>query len=166
MCYNLRTMGNGISLLNSLDSTSLLTYAIAFGAAFVIALWIGTIIWVFRDIRSRTRDPFMIILSVLIVIILFIPGVLVYLFIRPRKTFEQKYQEAIEEEAVLREIGVSDRCPSCGHNIQSDWILCPYCHTKVKKKCVHCGQNLELPWNLCPYCGEQQQKPFIDDKSS
>ncbi|MBQ6342980.1 MAG: zinc ribbon domain-containing protein [Anaerolineaceae bacterium] len=159
-------MNNGIAFLNSLDIKNVMTYVIAFGAAFVIALWIGLILWVLRDIRSRTRDPFMIILSVLFLIVLFIPGIFVYLFIRPRKTFEQKYQDAIEEEALLREIGVSERCPSCGHNIEKDWILCPYCHTKVKKKCVNCGNALELPWNLCPYCGEQQQKPFIDEKSS
>ena len=159
-------MNNGLAFLNSLDMKNVMTYGIAFGVAFIIALWIGLILWVLRDIRSRTRDPFMIILSVLFLIVLFIPGIFVYLFIRPRKTFEQKYQDAIEEEALLREIGVSERCPSCGHNIEKDWILCPYCHTKIKKKCVNCGKALELPWNLCPYCGEQQQKPFIDEKSS
>ena len=159
-------MNNGLAFLNALDMKNVMTYGIAFGVAFIIALWIGLILWVLRDIRSRTRDPFMIILSVLFLIVLFIPGIFVYLFIRPRKTFEQKYQDAIEEEALLREIGVSERCPSCGHNIEKDWILCPYCHTKIKKKCVNCGKALELPWNLCPYCGEQQQKPFIDEKSS
>ena len=159
-------MNNGFSLPNTIDINNILTYVIAFGAAFLIALWIGLILWVLRDIRSRTRDPFMIILSILFVIVLFIPGVFIYLFVRPRKTFEQKYQDAIEEEALLREIGVSERCPSCGHSIENDWILCPYCHTKIKKKCVNCGKASELPWNLCPYCGEQQQKPFIDEKSS
>lgn len=159
-------MNIGFGFLDSFDVKNILTYVIAFGAAFIIALWVGLILWVLRDIRSRTRDPFMIILSVLFVIVLFIPGIFVYLLVRPRKNFEQKYQDAIEEEALLREIGVSERCPSCGHNIQSDWILCPYCHTKIKKKCVSCGKALELPWNLCPYCGEQQQKPFIDEKTA
>ena len=159
-------MNSGSILPETIDVKNLMTYALAFGIAFIIALWIGLILWVIRDIRSRTRDPFMIILSVFFVIILFIPGVFIYLFIRPRKTFEQKYQDAIEEEALLREIGISEKCPSCGHNIEKDWILCPYCHTKIKKKCVHCEAAIELPWNLCPYCGEQQQKPFIDDKTS
>ena len=159
-------MNNGLFFSGSFDLSNFLTYLLAFGIAFLIALWIGLIIWVFRDIRSRTRDPFMIILSVLFIIVLFLPGVFVYLFIRPRKTFEQKYQDAIEEEAILREIGISDKCPSCGHNIREEWIFCPYCHTKLKKKCVHCGKPLELPWNLCPYCGEQQQKPFIDGEQS
>ena len=141
-------MNNGFAFLDSFDMKNLMTYAVAFGIAFLIALWIGLILWVLRDIRSRTRDPFMIILSVLFVVVLFIPGIFVYLFIRPKKTFEQKYQDAIEEEALLREIGISEKCPSYGHNIQTDWIVCPYCHTKIKKKCVSCGRALELPWNL------------------
>lgn len=159
-------MKEGFAFLSSFDLTNIFTYLLAFGIAFLAALWLGVIIWVLRDIRTRTRDPFMIILSVLFVIVLFIPGVFVYLFIRPGKTFEQKYQNAIEEEAILREIGISEKCPSCGHDIHDDWIICPYCHTKLKKKCVNCGKALELPWNICPFCGEQQQKPFIDDKSS
>ncbi len=159
-------MNNGFGFIDSFDTTKILTYALSFVIAFLLALWFGLILWVFRDIRSRTRDPFMIILSLLFMLILSIPGIFVYLIIRPDKTFEQKYQDAIEEEALLREIGISEKCPSCGHNIEKDWILCPYCHTKIKKKCVHCGAAIELPWNLCPYCGEQQQKPFIDDKTS
>ena len=159
-------MNNGLFFSGSIDINNLLTYLVSFGIAFLIALWAGLIIWVFRDIRSRTRDPFLIILSVLFVTVLSLPGVFVYLFVRPQKTFEQKYQEAIEEEAILREIGISEKCPSCGHTVQAEWIFCPYCHTKLKKKCVHCGKALELPWNLCPYCGQQQQKPFMDGESA
>ncbi len=159
-------MNSLITFIDSFEIKNILTYALSFGIAFLAALWLGLILWVFRDIRSRTRDPLMIILSILFVVVLFIPGIFIYLLIRPKKTFEQKYLDAIEEEAILREIGTSEKCPSCGHNILDEWIFCPYCHTKLKKKCVHCGKPLELPWNLCPYCGEQQQKPFIDDKSS
>ncbi len=159
-------MNSLITFFDSFEIKNILTYALSFGIAFLAALWLGLILWVFRDIRSRTRDPLMIILSVLFVVVLFIPGIFVYLLIRPKKTFEQKYLDAIEEEAILREIGTSEKCPGCGHSISEEWIFCPYCHTKLKKKCVHCGKPLELPWNLCPYCGEQQQKPFIDDKTS
>ena len=88
-------MKNGFAFIDSFDLKNIMTYAAAFGIAFLIALWIGLILWVLRDIRSRTRDPFMIILSVLFVIVLFIPGVFVYLFIRPKKTFEQKYIEEV-----------------------------------------------------------------------
>ena len=67
-------MNNGFAFLDSFTMKNLMIYAVAFGIAFFAALWIGLILWVLRDIRSRTRDPFMIILSVFFVIVLFLPG--------------------------------------------------------------------------------------------
>ena len=40
-------------------------------------------IWTYRDIRSRARDPLVQILSALLVAVLNLPGVLVYLILRP-----------------------------------------------------------------------------------
>jgi hypothetical protein len=31
-------------------------------------------------------------------------------------------------------------------------VVCPTCHTRLKKICPTCKKNLELPWNICPYC--------------
>lgn len=139
---------------------NLTSIAVVLAAAFIAALWLGIIFWVIRDIRSRSRDPLMFILSLLLVIVLFIPGVLIYRIIRPGKTFEEKYQAALEEEALLQEMERQIKCPSCGKQVRSDWIICPNCHTKMKKKCISCGGLMELQWNICPYCGEQQQKPY------
>ncbi len=135
---------------------------IAFAAAFLAALWLSVIFWVLRDIRSRTRDPFTCILSFLLVLILSVPGVLIYWIIRPSKTIEQKYQAALEEEALLQGIEKQLHCPGCGRNVEKEWIICPSCHTRLKKVCVNCGKILDLQWNLCPFCGSQQQKPYND----
>ena len=43
---------------------------IALIAAFFAALWLGLLFWVIRDIRLRSRDPFLLILSALLIIIL------------------------------------------------------------------------------------------------
>jgi predicted amidophosphoribosyltransferase len=32
-------------------------------------------------------------------------------------------------------------------------MVCPSCHTKLRKNCHQCGRLMELAWNLCPYCG-------------
>lgn len=133
---------------------------IAFGAAFIAALWLSILFWVLRDIRHRTRDPFMIILAAVLVIILPIVGVIIYWIIRPGKTIEENYQMALEEEALLQELEKQPKCPGCGRNVEPDWILCPACHTRLNKLCISCGKVLELPWNLCPYCGNPQQKVY------
>jgi RNA polymerase subunit RPABC4/transcription elongation factor Spt4 len=125
----------------------------AWGGAFLAALWFSLVIWTYRDIRSRARDPLARILAVLVVAVLFLPGIVVYLILRPPRTIEEDYQHTLEEEALLQAIEDASLCPGCGRRVKENWIVCPSCHTKLKKNCHQCGKLMELPWNLCPYCG-------------
>jgi len=132
--------------------SKLIVFLTSWGAAFIITLWLSLIFWAFRDIRSRTGDKFMQILSLLIVTILFLPGVLVYLILRPKDTIEEEYQKSLEEEALLHTIESSPHCPGCGKRVGQKWMVCPDCHTRLKKTCHHCSQLMELQWNICPFC--------------
>ena len=125
------------------------------GAVFT-ALWLAMIIWTFRDMRSRSRDVFAQILGALVVAVLTVPGLLVYLILRPPETLAEQYGRSLEEEALLQEIEGKPVCPGCGHSVKDEWRVCPYCHTKLKKACQNCNELLDLPWALCPYCGESQ----------
>lgn len=125
----------------------------AWGGAFLAALWLSLIIWTYRDIRSRARDPLARILSVLVVAVLTLPGIVIYLILRPQRTLEEEYQHTLEEEALLHAIEDASLCPGCGRRVKDPWMVCPSCHTKLKKKCRQCGELMELPWNICPYCG-------------
>jgi len=126
---------------------------VAFSAGFVLALWLSLIFWTLRDIRTRSRDPLLRILASLIVAILFLPGIIIYLILRPVHTIEEEYQQSLEEEALLQSVEESSLCPGCSRKIHDDWMACPNCHTKLKKTCPHCNRLMELPWNLCPFCG-------------
>jgi len=125
----------------------------AWSGAFVAALWLSLVIWTYRDIRRRARDPLARILAVLVVAVLFIPGVVIYLILRSPQTLEEEYQQTLEEEALLQSIEESSLCPGCNRRIKDNWMVCPSCHTKLKKSCHECGRLMELPWNLCPFCG-------------
>jgi RNA polymerase subunit RPABC4/transcription elongation factor Spt4 len=125
----------------------------AFGGAFLAALWIALVIWTYRDIRARARDPLVQILSTLLVAVLNLPGVLVYLILRPPRTLEEEYQHTLEEESLLQALEELPLCPGCERRVKDDWQVCPNCHTKLKKECHHCHKLMELPWNICPYCG-------------
>jgi RNA polymerase subunit RPABC4/transcription elongation factor Spt4 len=133
--------------------SSVFMIATAFGGAFLAALWLALVIWTWRDIRSRARDPLAQVLAVLVVAALNLPGVLVYLILRPARTLEEEYQRTLEEESLLASIEDQAVCPGCERRIKDDWQVCPNCHTKLKKTCQHCGRLMELPWNICPYCG-------------
>ncbi|HEY2981636.1 MAG TPA: zinc ribbon domain-containing protein [Anaerolineales bacterium] len=140
----------------NLDPTflsNLLLVLTAFGGAFLAALWIALVIWTYRDIRSRTRDPLVQVLSALLVAVLNIPGVLVYLILRPPRTLEEEYQRTLEEEALLQALEDLPLCPGCERRVKDDWQVCPNCHTKLKKACHNCGKLMELAWNICPFCG-------------
>lgn len=137
------------------DPTTLSNFTLfgtAFAAAFIAALWLSLVIWTFRDIRSRARDPLARVLAVLVVAVLFLPGVLVYLILRPAHTLEEEYQRTLEEEALLQSIEEIPLCPGCSRHTEPDWIACPHCHTLLKKRCHRCDRLMELAWNLCPYC--------------
>ena len=132
----------------TLDPTfvsNLLLVLTGFGGAFLAALWISLVIWTYRDIRTRARDPLVQTLATLLVAVLNLPGVLVYLILRPPRT--------LEEEALLQALEDLPLCPGCERRVKDDWQVCPNCHTKLKKNCENCNRLLELPWNICPYCG-------------
>lgn len=133
--------------------SSIVLIGTAFGGAFLAALWIALVIWTYRDIRSRARDPLVQILSSLLVAVLNLPGIIVYLILRPARTLEEEYQHTLEEETLLQSLEELPLCPGCERRVRDDWQVCPNCHTKLKKPCHHCSRLMELPWNVCPYCG-------------
>ena len=139
--------------LNPSTISNILLILTIWGGAFLAALWLSLIIWTYRDIRARARDPLARILAVIIVALLFLPGIAVYLIVRPALTLEEEYQHTLEEEALLQAIEDSQVCPGCGRKVRDAWLVCPNCHTKLKKPCHQCGKLMELPWNMCPFCG-------------
>jgi Double zinc ribbon len=124
-----------------------------FTGGFIIALWVALVVWTYRDIRSRVRDRLVHILAAILVSILFLPGVFVYLVLRPSRTLDEEYQQTLEEEALLQSIEDHPICPGCERRIDENWLLCPTCQTKLRKPCHQCAHLMELAWNICPYCG-------------
>ncbi len=133
--------------------SSLMLVLTAFGGAFIAALWVSVVVWTYRDVRSRARDPLVQTLAALLVAVLNLPGVLVYLILRPPRTLEEEYQRTLEEEALLQALEDLPLCPGCERRVRDEWQVCPNCHTKLKKTCHNCSKLMELSWNICPYCG-------------
>jgi hypothetical protein len=131
---------------------NLILIGTALASAFIIALWFSLIIWTYRDARQRVRYWLIPVLAAVVVGILFLPGVIVYLILRPSRTFDEAYQQALEEEALLNSIEENNLCPGCSRKVQVNWIVCPNCHTQLRKPCARCGKAIELAWDVCPYC--------------
>lgn len=123
--------------------------------AYLVALWLASIWWTFRDIRARTTDMFLQIAATLLVAVFSFPGLLIYVILRPPKTLAQLYEESLEEEAFLQGIQVHNSCPVCKQRVEGDFIFCPWCQTRLKRTCAQCDRPLMLRWKMCPFCGQQ-----------
>lgn len=141
---------------------TIVTWLVVVVAVFFTSLWLGMILWTFRDIRARTRDVLVQIMATLMVAVLTLPGLIVYFLIRPRETLTEAYERALEQEALLQAIEEPDVCSSCGARVRSEFLYCPHCHTQLKKACRVCDHPLELDWNICPYCGASQGSQVVE----
>jgi RNA polymerase subunit RPABC4/transcription elongation factor Spt4 len=121
--------------------------------AYGLVMWIAALVWTYRDIQARTRDIFGQVLAVVLVFMFNLPGLLLYLILRPRETLTEQYDRQLEAEALLHEIQEQATCPTCRRKIQEDFFICPFCRSTLRAACESCGKALSAGWVLCPYCG-------------
>ena len=129
-----------------------LQLGIAAGVSWFVALWFSLVVWTFRDIQSRSQDFVVQVLATLLVAVMNVPGLLVYLILRPSDTLLETYERSLEEESLLQDVENRLACPNCHQRVQTDFLLCPACMTQLKRQCGQCGKVLQLKWTVCPYC--------------
>lgn len=124
--------------------------------AYAAILWLGIIVWTYRDIRARTHDTWSQAVAVLLVALFNIPGLFLYLILRPHETLAESYERRLETEMIRQEFAEHRRsCPSCQLPVREDFLLCPNCRTTLREPCLVCNRPLSLEWVACPYCGSQ-----------
>jgi hypothetical protein len=86
------------------------------------------------------------------VVLFFVPGLLLYLILRPKETLDQAFQRALEEEYLLQDLDDLPLCPGCQRTVDPEFVLCPHCQTALRGPCPACSRLIDLRWNVCPYC--------------
>jgi len=129
-------------------------FLLAIGIAYLIALWFALIAWTFRDIEARSRSVFTQVFSTLLVVLFFVPGLMLYLILRPKETLDQAFQRALEEEYLLQDLDDLPLCQGCQRTVDPEFVLCPHCQTALRGPCPACSRLIDLRWNVCPYCAE------------
>lgn len=139
------------------------TILVALAGAYLVAFWFVLVVWAYRDIESRSRNVVTQVFSTLIVVLFFVPGVLLYLILRPKETLDQSFQRSLEEEYLLQDLEELPLCPTCHRYVDDDFALCPHCHSQLRESCTGCSRLVDLRWAICPYCstvqGGQVEKP-------
>src|SRR3954468_16207553 len=138
-------------------------FLLAIGIAYVVALWFAIVAWTFRDIEARSRSVFTQVFSTLLVVLFFVPGLLLYLILRPKETLDQAFQRALEEEYLLQDLDDLPLCSGCQRAVEADFVLCPHCQTRLRAPCPACERLIDLRWGVCPYCAAAVDGEAIPD---
>jgi RNA polymerase subunit RPABC4/transcription elongation factor Spt4 len=121
--------------------------------AYTLALWLSAVVWVYRDIRNRTTDQGSQLIAVILVAVFNVPGLVVYLVIRPQTTLADAYERSLEAEAILHELQLTaNACQSCRRPVDDDFNVCPHCRVVLREPCRNCGRSVRTSWAACPYC--------------
>ncbi|MGA9114552.1 MAG: zinc ribbon domain-containing protein [Candidatus Dormiibacterota bacterium] len=144
--------------LLALNGTSLLYLGIVLVSLYVALLLVALAYNVVRDARRRSASiPF----AVFAFLLAFIPpflGALIYLVVRPPRTLDEERSLALEQQ-ILEEPPTNAPetrpCPTCGRDIEEEFVICPYCRTQFARRCAVCERRLRLGWPVCPYCAAE-----------
>ncbi len=131
--------------------------------AYMILMWMVAAYWAFRDMRDRSENPVLPFLATAL-IVLFLPfffplGVVLYRVIRPPERLGDVYERNLAQEALLSEVEAVKCCPGCDRRINADWIICPWCRSRLHRVCPNCERLVELDWSLCAWCGREFERP-------
>lgn len=130
-------------------------------AAYTVLLWAASVLWTYRDIHERSEDVLVQVLAVSLALILPFAGVVLHLILRPRKTLAETYERTLEEEYLRRDMEERFVCSNCQRSIEPDFVVCPHCHTSLRRRCVVCDKVVDLTWSVCPYCGDDGSGSMI-----
>jgi len=125
---------------------------------YLFVVWLAAAFWAFRDMHERSENPVLPYVAAGTIILctpfLFVLGVLVYRVIRPSERLGEVYERNLAEEALLAEVEAVKTCRNCDRRVDGEWIICPWCRTRLNRVCPNCDRLVGLDWALCAWCGK------------
>jgi len=121
----------------------------------LIVFWLVLIGWVWIDSGERTSNIKVRIMFLCLVLFLNIPGLIIYLIIRPSETIEQIYWADLERRYLKYETSELGDCSKCGNQLLPGYVFCANCGNEIKRECPNCGVLVSKGSKYCAYCGIQ-----------
>ena len=118
-------------------------------------LYILSIVWVARDAYMRGTYWYVWGIVALVPLV----GVVAYCLLRPPLLQIDRDEQELEVALKQRQLMHYGECANCGYPVESDYVLCPNCHQRLKNLCGHCGKALDPAWTICPYCAAPAGRP-------
>src|SRR5260370_23182988 len=118
----------------------------------VLGFWISLVVWVWRDSHARTADRRFQRIFTLLVALLFLGGLFLSLFLRPRQTRAEEYQQRIDEKSRLSQLSELRTCRTCQTYLTDEFQVCPTFGNVLRRPCPRGPRLLNLQWQFCPWC--------------
>jgi RNA polymerase subunit RPABC4/transcription elongation factor Spt4 len=120
---------------------------------FVLVFWAATVFWVWKDARRRIEDTLLVRVATLLGAVPPFIGPLVYMLFRPPEYLDDVRERDLEIRVIESRLGGRDlHCTVCGCAVDSEYLVCPVCTTRLRQACTECSRPLERAWQVCPYC--------------
>ncbi|MFH0776234.1 MAG: zinc ribbon domain-containing protein [Patescibacteria group bacterium] len=146
-------MNSIIDYLINFDSNNWLALSLRAVFAYLFVVLVAIVIWVARDVVARSKSLVFQVFAILLVITLNLPGLLIYLIVRPQKTLVEKYHETLEHRVLVEG---EETCPKCDRPLPLNFQFCPSCGEEARKQCKKCHKLVSKSWSVCPYCGTKK----------
>jgi RNA polymerase subunit RPABC4/transcription elongation factor Spt4 len=160
-------VGNAVDSFFSSAIVQLVLYSVV---VYLFIVWLAAAYWAFRDMHDRTENPVLpYVASSLIILFtpfLFFFGVLVYKVIRPAERLGEVYERNLAEEALLAEVEAIKTCRSCDRRVEAEWIICPWCRSRLNRVCPNCERLVGLDWTICAWCGKDFERAAVVPETS
>jgi RNA polymerase subunit RPABC4/transcription elongation factor Spt4 len=132
---------------------------------YLFVVWLAAAFWAFRDMHERSENPVLPYAAAGLIILctpfLFVLGVVVYRVIRPSERLGEVYERNLAEEALLAEVEAIRTCRNCDRRVEAEWIICPWCRTRLNRVCPNCERLVGLDWTICAWCGKDFERQTV-----
>jgi RNA polymerase subunit RPABC4/transcription elongation factor Spt4 len=152
--------------LNDFFSSPIVQFSLQAAGVYLVILWLASAYWAFRDMQQRSDNvllPYLVAAGIILFTpVFFIFAVWIYKIIRPHEKIGEVWERNLAEEALLNEVETIHHCPGCERRIDDEWIICPFCRTRLNRVCPNCSRLVGMDWSLCAWCGkdfERRQVP-------
>src|SRR5260370_25691083 len=129
--------------------TNMLNLVSGCSLVFVLCFWISLGVWVWRDTHARTTDRRFQRIFTFLVALLFLGGLFIYVFLRPRQTRAEESQQRIDEESRLSELAERRTCPTYQTYLTDEFQVCPTFGNVLRRPCPRGPRLLNLQWQFC-----------------
>src|ERR1700751_1294026 len=98
------------------------------------------------------EDPVLVGLATLIALIIPFVGPFIYMLFPQPEYLEDVRERELEIKAIEDRMAADIRCPVCHAEVDSGYLVCPVCTTKLKQACVNCSAPRDPICEIFPYC--------------